>query len=371
MDLQSLLAWTETLTGLAPDRTGAARDVIASWGYPRLTSELVADSIDSVVAATLLIDAVERLEQAGVDRARLLKKLRQDPEVWGTWAEFRAADSILRTFARDAELRIEEGKSAGAHADLRFVRPDEAMTIEVKAIGLSDTEVAFCQRMAPALDKMLPTEGLGHLHTSITAQPPVLPREVRRELDRQARSRVKRLRHLWPRGLRGAVIVGHGSEQAYANRVGRRVAQAVRQLPTSDPCWVAIYWSNGAPFETVARSIPWEGIPEHVLGIILVGGGVSWPDARVHFFVTALGRDAPAEADLELDSVEPEPEMKELAGLVLGVFERSSGVRPTLLAAGDEILIRRDGSRRILPFNLLMDSDRLGFDRQSEDFPWS
>lgn len=232
-------------------------------------------------------------------------------------------------------------------------------------------KLPFCQRMAPALDKMLPTEGLGHLHASINAQPPVLPRELRRELDRQARSRVKQLRHLWPRGLRGAVIVGHGSEQAYANRVGRRVAQAVRQLPTSDPCWVAIYWSNGAPFETVARSIPWEGIPEHVLGIILVGGGVSWPDARVHFFATALGRNAPAEADHQLDSVEPEPEMKELAGLVLGVFERSSGVRPTLLAAGDEILIRRDGSRRILPFNLLMDSDRPGFDRHSEDVPWS
>lgn len=362
-----LLLWTETLTGLEPERTASAREEIESWGYPHVTREMGANTVDSVVAATLLVDALTRLEEAGADHARLLKKIRKDREVWGTWAEIRAAEGILQTVAPGAELRIEEGKSAGAHADLRFLDAGAAMSVEVKAIGLSDQEVAFCQRMTPALEQLLPREGLGHLHAPIHGQPPRLSREQRRGLDREAKRRTKRV-PMWTNGLRGAVIVGHGSEESYAQRVGRRVAQAVRQLPTTDPCWVAIYWSNGAPFDVVARSIPWSEIPGHVNGVILVGCGVAFPHSQIHCFSTAMGRDQPLDADIALHSTEAE--QQGLAELILERFERSSGVRPTLLGVRNRTLIRRDGSRRILPFNLLMDVDAPGFDRLAEDVPW-
>jgi hypothetical protein len=95
-----LLLWTETLTGLEPERTASAREEIESWGYPHVTREMGANTVDSVVAATLLVDALTRLEEAGADHARLLKKIRKDREVWGTWAEIRAAEGILQTVGR-------------------------------------------------------------------------------------------------------------------------------------------------------------------------------------------------------------------------------------------------------------------------------
>lgn len=62
--------------------------------------------------------------------------------------------------------------------------------------------------------------------------------------------------------------------------------------------------------------------------------------------------------------------MAEFATLVLERFERSSGVRATLLHGGRQELIRRDGKKRIVPFNLLLDADPPGFDRNSND-RWS
>ena len=361
-----ILLWSEKLTGLEQDRVSSAREELASWGFPRLSSELLTESVDDYVATTLLVEGLRKLEAAGVPRVRLLKKLRLDREVWGTWSEFRTADILLRSFAQDAELRLEEGKSEGAHADFRFVIPeaDHAQSVEVKAVGLSDEEVAFCSRMAPTLKRMLPREGLGHIHAPIDAKPPKLPRELRRHLDRDARRRIRRV-PLWPRGLRGATIVAHGSEASYGRRVGRRVAQAARQLPADDRGWVAISWTNGAPYEMVAANIPWAEIPNHVEGVFLVGCGVAFPHPQIHCFASPIPRGAPAIVDREIRSLEPDQD--ELAAVVLERFERSSGVRPTLLQIGSRTVLRRDGSRRVLPFNLLMDVDDESADRYSNN----
>lgn len=56
-------------------------------------------------------------------------------------------------------------------------------------------------------------------------------------------------------------------------------------------------------------------------------------------------------------------DLDDLAKLVLERFQNSSGVRLTLLKAGERILVNRDGTRRILPFNLLMDKDPPGVGR--------
>jgi hypothetical protein len=311
---------------------------------------------------------MDKLVQHGVDRERLLKKLRKEPFVWSTWAEFRAADTMARWAGDGAEVRLEEGRSQGAHADFRVVVADDpiAASVEVKAVGLSDEEVAFCERMAPSLRRLEPPVGLAHIHAPINAKPPQINREQRRAGERESRKRAKSV-PMYPPGLRGATIVGHGSEDRYAIRVARRVEQAVRQLPEGDECWVAFLWSNGAPVKAVAPAIRWSEIPRHVNGIMLIGAGVAFPHRQIHVFAMPITRDTPIDAGRELQTLDETEGMAEFASLVLDRFERSSGVRATLLHGGRQELIRRDGKKRIVPFNLLLDADPTGFDRNSND----
>jgi hypothetical protein len=139
-------------------------------------------------------------------------------------------------------------------------------------------------------------------------------------------------------------------------------------LPGDDESWVAIYWSNGAPVETVQDAVPWEDIPGHVRGFILVGCGVAFPDRQIHCFTRILPRDADRESDFIVQSL---VDQDELATLVLDRFERSSGIRATLLTVGRRDLVVRDGSRRILPFNLLMDADPPESDRRAAHPEWA
>lgn len=360
------LHWTELLTGLDPARVMAARDTVASWGLEHLDRELLTNTVDGAVAATLLVESIESISSRGVPIRQLLKKLRQDTDFWGSWAELRAAAILLHWTEERAELRIDEGRSRGAHADLRILTPDgpPAQSIEVKAVGLSDDEVAFCQRMFPSLSRLVPQVGLGHVHAPIEGRPPQLSREQRREAQRIARRNVKRIPG-YPIGLRGAAIVGHGSEKAYAVRVSRRVEQAVRQLPAQDECWVAIYWSNGAPVKDLASTLRWDRIPAHVAGVVLVGCGIAFPHRNIDCYVIPLARDHPSDAEVVVSS--REEDMDDVARLVIERFERSSGVRATLLYGAHKEILRRDGSRRILPFNLLLDADPREFERSAWD----
>jgi hypothetical protein len=154
----------------------------------------------------------------------------------------------------------------------------------------------------------------------------------------------------------------------YARRVGGRVTQAIRQLPTTDECWVAIFWSNGAPIDAVHAAVRWDEIPAHVAGLILVGCGVIFGHPQIHCFTSRVSRYAREEDDVVVRSTHPDAD--EVAALVFDTFERSSGVRPTLLRVGSRTLLQRIGEQRILPFNLLMAADPPGLDRQAIDAPW-
>jgi hypothetical protein len=95
--------------------------------------------------------------------------------------------------------------------------------------------------------------------------------------------------------------------------------------------------------------------PQHVAGAVSISQGVAVPWSEINCFIVPMERgleDAQRIVDSSVDD--------HLAGLVLDRFDSSSGVRPTLLRAPDRdgmILLRRDGRRRIFPFNLLFDAD--------------
>ncbi len=352
---ESLAYWTEILCGTEPERVLAAFAELESWGLERVLAATDHDSIDAAVTAMLLVEGVDRLVSAGVTHASLLKKLRHG-DFWPTWAEIRVADILVGVTEEPLRVELEPGRAQGAHADWRFVYPDDSdgISIEVKAVGLSDEEAAFCQRMAPSLTRMLPEVGLGHVHASIHAASPRPTRDQRRAGHREARMGTRKVPN-FPRGLRAAVIVGHDTEESYRRRIANRVIDAVRQLPTDDECWIALYWSNGAPVSDAAAAVDWSRIPAHVRGLLFVGQGVWFPHRNIHCFASAVERDAAAN-DFKIVSAEGDA-MTELATRVLADFERSSGVRATLLRVGNRTLVYRDGSQGLYPFNLLLDAD--------------
>ncbi len=360
-----VLTWTQKLTGLQPERVQAARGRVRTWGIAHLSEELLACDVDAAVAATLLAEDVELLAGRGVPETKLLAKLRNDREVWAAWAELRAAAILIKLADPDAEIELEPGSSRGAHPDLRLKLPDEewGTSVEIKAVGLSDQEVEYCQRAAPELKTLVPPkDGLVTLHTPLTVKTVKLPRSHRLDAFRDAHKRVDTVPG-YPKGLKGSVIVGRGGEPNYVRRALARIGDALRQLPSQDECWVALFWSNGAPIVEVLESLVWEDLPEHVVGLVFVGSAVAFPHAEIHNFANYAPRG--------LDLAEPpfvESTLDEhFATLVRKRFEHSSGLRLTLLrgpAAHD--LLRRDGTRRIVPYNLLMDDDPPSVDRQSE-----
>ena len=185
----SLAKWTHILAGLEPERVRAARAEISSWSPSNPARHLLVETVDAAVASTLLVEGIDKLVAHGVPREQLMRKVRLDREIWGTWAEIRAADLVLRAMRDDVELRLEEGRSSGAHADLRFITPqaEDATSIEVKAIGLSDDEVAFCRRMARTLQSIVPDEGHVLLHAPIESDAPLFSSSRRRAVARLAR----------------------------------------------------------------------------------------------------------------------------------------------------------------------------------------
>jgi len=347
--------WTEVLAGIDERRCLDRYDEMVGWGLQRVDQALAADTVDAMVAATLLVEGIDRLGEAGVERARLLKKLRTS-EFWATWAEIRIADVLLRSTEEGMSVELEPGRAGGAHPDWRFTYEGgfDGMAVEVKAVGLSDDEVAFCSRMATSFRRLLPKAGLTTVHARIDVEEVTAPGQLRRSNDSRSR-RASRTVPGFPMGLRGITVVGHGAEESYRRRIAARVQTAVRQLPAGDECWVALYWSNGAPLAGVGSAIDWATIPPYVAGIVLVGQGVAFPHREVHCFATSVRRDEDP-VDFEVESLLGD-EMSGLAKLVLDRFEQSSGVRPTLLRVGNRDLILRDGTQRLLPFNLLMDRD--------------
>jgi hypothetical protein len=356
----SVLSWTQRLTGLEIERSREGLQRVRSWRIPHVTAELVErDDIDSVVGAVLLAEGVVDLTAHGVPETKLLSKLRGDREVWPTWAEIRAADILLRTIPDDVSLTMEAGRARGRHADFRLVGRESghlATSVEFKALGLSDLEVEFYKRSEPVLNQMCPRLGTAHLHAQIE-QPLEGPSPVqKREGERWLRDARRQLpRHA--RNLTGAAVVGHAGEALYLERLRRRLIEAFAQLPASDECWVAFYWSNGAPHRVVAQVLETIELPGHVAGIILLGAAVVILDSQIHIYSSAIEPGSRDAEELTVRSLDDHP----LAAPVLEVFQSSSGIRPTLLVDPESPrrspVLKRTGDRRILPFNLLLDKD--------------
>jgi hypothetical protein len=355
-----LLEWTQRLTGLEPERVSAAAEKVRSWRLPPVEAHLLhRPSVDTAAATALLGEAVELLVEHGAEETQLLAKLRKDPYPWPAWAEIRAASILTKASDEDVRVTLEPGRAKGKQPDFRLVMPEatDGLSVEFKAIGLSDREAEFCRRVSERLPAIAPPVGLMTGHALL--ETPTL-RMSAAEL-RHAHAESARLTGEvpgYPDGLSGVIVVGHGSEKNYLARLQDRLRRAIDQLPLDDESWVAFHWTNGAPVDSVLQTLDWATLPEQVAGLMFIGDAVVFPDPDIHVFVLASRRgvahDDPRAIESTLDD--------DYAATLLERVESTAGVRATLLRGRvgpgrSRELLRRDGQQRILPFNLVMSGD--------------
>jgi len=214
--------------------------------------------------------------------------------------------------------------------------------------------------MAPALHAIVPPLGFVTVHAPLDGKPPRASYIERQRWSAEAAERTLSIPG-YPAGLSGAAIVARGAERSYMRRAAPRVHNALDrgQLPNTDSCWVALYWTSGAPVKQVAAAVDWKRVPTNVLGLLFVGCVVAFPHRNIDCFTIPVPRDFVG-SDLLVGSHYDQT----VASLVLDRAEASTGVRATLLRGetrGRSLeILSRDGREEILPFILLLDRDPVG-----------
>lgn len=353
-----LLEWTYRLTGVDPERVKVAAERIGGWSLPPVEAEFLRrPSIDTAIATVLLSEGIELLVNHGAEETKLLAKLRTDPYPWPTWAEIRAAGILIKSSHENVRIALEPGRARGKQPDFRLVMPDaeSGLAVEFKAIGLSDREAEFCRRMGERMGGLVPPVGIstGHAFDLNTPTTRMSASELRHSYEEAARRAADVPNY--PDGLSAAVMVGHDSEEGHVRRLRGRLGKAVTQLRLEE-CWVAFHWTNGASIRSAFDALDWTTMPEHVAGVMFVGDAVVFPDPDIHVFVIAHPRGASDQMAMTstLDD--------DYASLMLERVDATAGVRATL-ARGQvgpgrsRELLRRFGTPRILPFNLVLSGD--------------
>lgn len=355
--------WAGRLSGLPIKTIAEARARIEELGIEHLTDELCRrPDVDAVVGACILASSLDALVKRGVPGTKLAAKLRGDLEVWPSVAEIVAGRLLLPFFGLETELEMDHGRrSDGPNADFRLSAAGssgEGVRIEFKAVGLSAAETSFFRGVAEALPSLVPQSGVVTYHLPFSESPLIRPlegeeRELMEADTRRIRSRLPE--HV--RNIRGAVAAGYLAEDAFVERARGRVEEALRQLGDDEESWVALWWSNGASLLSIRDALSEIRLPDHVLGLMVVGAAVVVPDPRIHYFHARLPRpDLDDEDQLPVLSLKDDP----TAAPILSIFERSVGSRPTLLVSpedGEQPILFRDGSRRIFPFNFMVGAD--------------
>lgn len=359
--LETVIGWAARLTGLERQRCRDAAAEVQTWGLGHLNDILFEPpDLDTVVAAVLLSEAVRDLTAQGVPSTKLMKKLRDaraEAQFWPVWAEVRAAAMLIGREDMPARIELEADRSTGRHADFRLHQADGAsIDIEFKAIGLSDPEVAWHREAARQFNRLLPPRGLTTVHGWLDA--PIAVSAIKRERAFQKAAELSaKLLEQYPdwADVRGISIVGHMTEKTYVERTAARLRAAFGQLSPDHEGYLGVWWANGAPLEMTPDILKRAGAPDYIVGVVSIGQAIAVPWSEINCFITSAHRGA----DMALRAVDSSVD-DHLANLVLDRFNSSSGIRATLLKAPGRdgtILLRRDGRRRLFPFNLLFDAD--------------
>jgi hypothetical protein len=348
--------WVQRLWLIDSERQSLALERLRSWGVPHVVDKLGSDSADGVLGAVFLVESFDALVERGVAPQKLIAKLRGDPDLWPTWAEIRAGGLLVRHSPDDIEITSEPGRKAGRQPDYGIkYASGESISIEFKAIGLSDQEAAFTQRVSPILPHLVPRHGICTVHVQDTDTEVRLNRETRRKHLLQAERLAKNLPPV-ARPIAAAVIVGHGTSESYTRRLANRFQEAFAQLPPGSNSWIAFHWSNGAPTDMIRRSLARTDPPDHLDGVMLLGTVVIPGSIDNYSLIIPKPFDT--------TSGETEWNTDVTVEHAQGIFNRvneSGGVRPTLMRVPSNgrqrDFLHRGGEQRIFPFNLVLAPD--------------
>jgi len=349
------LAWLQRLSGYDASRITQSIDRTELLGVQRLSAELGrASSADGYLASTMLWESIDWLTERGVRESRLTAKLRR-PDVWPMWAEIRAARLIAHFLEADGVL-LDEPVASGRNVDFVFCRADVGfLPVEFKALGLSDQERRFCRGWAHMLHSLRPPRGLVTLHADINTDPQLFHWQNLPDMYQVAAQVAE---YLPPdlRSISGTVMVAHGDQERYIQRMVSTICEHLSQVPEAGG-WLALHWGNGAPSNVIRDAVQRVDLPEHVFGIMLTGSAVVLDGTTHHFFmlIPRNVEDGPWRG-FSKTGLNFEP--------ISRGFEFSAGVRPSILRVPingnlEEFLVR-DGTERFWPFNLLMDPDPPG-----------
>jgi hypothetical protein len=235
-------------------------------------------------------------------------------------------------------------------------------------LGLSDDEMQFAVRWRRLLDELAPARGAITHFTGLYDQFAPPARQERRQLMREANRQASHSAASFTEASCTA-IVAFDTEGPYLRRLRARILLALEQLDVSEPCLAALHWSNGARIGDVQAMLETLDLPENLCAVVMLGAVMALPFAGLHryaiwhfrpgFAVPGLNTSAPRVVCLS-DSPN-----KAFCEALLDQFDRSASVRlsrlsvPGPLAESTELL-RRDGSRRLDPFNFIFTSDPRG-----------
>lgn len=347
------LRWASELTGLRAEELVRAQAEVRELEIPHLTATLgSAEDLDALVGSWLLTDSIDRLRQLGASEPALRKKLRDNPDIWPTWAEIVAGPILADVFGA-TEAVLEPGRNEGTHPDYGFDGPSGRAFVEFKALGFSQAETTFCRRFAPRLPAVCPPEGFVTMlaHPEAPEEALELPRGFEDDARRRMSALPERLQ-----GLSGAQVIMTETRALHAARVREAVEGALRQLIGRDNAWVALHWAGGGTITDAAVALTEMKLPRNIEGVIFVGAAVLLADPRIHRFATAIRRAGRGSSDfipdLDIKSSAPDD-----TRLVLVALEASPRVRTLLVRAqtgepnGFTTLLHRT-DRSIDPFAL-------------------
>jgi hypothetical protein len=375
------LDWVGACTGWKQARVLAARQSVRSWGIATCDDILMQQDLDSIVACVLLADSVRSLVSLGIPKSKLLAKLRDSDtdNFWAAWAEICALQQLSEGSGHRLPLCYEPRKTKGRHFDYRLGSSavGVSLAVEFKALGLSMAEMRFAARWRPLLDQVVPSRG-AITHFAGLDDPFLVPaRQERRRLLREAH-RLAAQSAATVREASCTAVVAYETEETYLKRLRCRIHEALEQLAGDEPCLAAIHWSNGARSGDVQAMLQSLDLPEHLCGVVLLGAVMALPFPGVHryaiwhfrrgFQVPGLDTSNPRVVCLT-DSPD-----KAFCEALLSQLDQSASVRLSRFSApgpqGESIeLLRRDGSRRLDPFNFIFTSDPEGIRNLSAASP--
>jgi hypothetical protein len=366
MFVHAALDAASAIVGIEQSKLLASRSFVKGLGVATATEHLCQWDVDALVGANLMERAFDSLLARGVDRARLVKRLKRDPTTWAAWVEFRIG-GLLSEYLSPSSVEFEPAGGKKKAPDYIFrdvVKHGDGhardVAIEVKGIGLSAHEKAFGRRYEPVLESYRPSAGVVAIHPRIGKAGQKEPAITVGSLQRREQEMLAEAfaATVWPpetRFLSGAIAIGHDDPMRHTRRLHDLAVKALDQRRRDMETWIVFHWANGTWPTLVGMALKNVPMPKNVSTVGLVGSAVDLRFRKIVELAQYIRRDQFGKILVMPSDMEP------LAVQTLDAVASSTGVRATILRAHVPsqvpVVVMRRIDQHTLPFILVAAHD--------------